>query len=365
LMYWNGPTNTIDPTAGASVFLNGMPVTGTNIGFSSANCWNYLNSQSWKADVTSIVAGAGNGVYSLSGFGSGSPVDSNGVSIIVSFDDGNDSNNEDVVIFSGNDGSYENEYDANGWNIVLSGINYSGGSALFDFHVGDGQSFTDGAIVVNSVEQVPIGSIFDGVSVPGPYLVNGNLWDIKQFDFTSSLSTASNPNTVNIVSAHYSDCLAEVAVVIRLPAGSAVSSPVGQCTYISGCTSSAASNFNVQATVDDGSCHFNIAGCTDSKAINFNPSATVNDGSCTFPTCAMHLTECPLHYHCVNVFHGTLCACNVGFVWTATGCMDRDECTDGSNKCSPNADCANTIGSYTCTCKAGFVGKGRVCTSSG
>jgi hypothetical protein len=39
LPYWNGPTNSSDPTANANVTFNGTPVTGTNIGFSGDNCW--------------------------------------------------------------------------------------------------------------------------------------------------------------------------------------------------------------------------------------------------------------------------------------------------------------------------------------
>ena len=37
-LYWHGPTSTGDPTANASIFLNSVAVTGTNIGFSDDNC---------------------------------------------------------------------------------------------------------------------------------------------------------------------------------------------------------------------------------------------------------------------------------------------------------------------------------------
>ena len=49
---------------------------------------------------------------------------------------------------------------------------------------------------------------------------------------------------------------------------------------ISGCTNLDATNFNPDATEDDGSCVF--VGCTDSIATNFNPIATVDDGSCLY-----------------------------------------------------------------------------------
>ena len=51
---------------------------------------------------------------------------------------------------------------------------------------------------------------------------------------------------------------------------------------LAGCTDSKASNFNPSATVDDGSCKYDIRGCTDSNANNFDPNATVDDGSCTY-----------------------------------------------------------------------------------
>jgi hypothetical protein len=41
-----------------------------------------------------------------------------------------------------------------------------------------------------------------------------------------------------------------------------------------------ASNFNQEATTDDGSCI--IEGCTDATALNYNATATVNDGSCEY-----------------------------------------------------------------------------------
>lgn len=46
-----------------------------------------------------------------------------------------------------------------------------------------------------------------------------------------------------------------------------------------GCTNEIASNYNADATLDDGTCM--IDGCTDPEACNFDPVATVDDGSCT------------------------------------------------------------------------------------
>tara|TARA_B100000963_G_C22617781_1_gene668252 strand:- start:1100 stop:2716 length:1617 start_codon:yes stop_codon:yes gene_type:complete len=47
-----------------------------------------------------------------------------------------------------------------------------------------------------------------------------------------------------------------------------------------GCTNQNASNFNPNATINDGSCIF--LGCTDSTAENYNSFATEDDGSCEY-----------------------------------------------------------------------------------
>ena len=50
-----------------------------------------------------------------------------------------------------------------------------------------------------------------------------------------------------------------------------------------GCTDSNATNYDPDATEDDGSCI--IEGCTASNACNYDPTATVEDFSCDFLSC--------------------------------------------------------------------------------
>ncbi len=221
-LYWHGPTNS-STDVGNPITVNSTTVTGVNIGYSSDNCWGYQNSQAYRADVTALVQATGNGTYALSGFGTMNP---NGASLIVFFDDGNATNNRDVVIFDGNDsniffggipGNPQAPPDPAGWNVSLSGITYSSGTANIQLHVGDGQSWLDAPLVVNSIVLDPGPQIFDGTSVPPGDDDFMGLWDIKTFDVTSFLSPG--PNTLTLTTGVYSDCLGLIVALVDLPAG--------------------------------------------------------------------------------------------------------------------------------------------------
>lgn len=222
LLYWHGPTNSSDSLANANVVFNGAQVTGTNIGFSADNCWGFLNSQSYVADVTPFVTG--DGVYTLEGFGFG-PVNTNGASLVVFFNDGDPTNNRDVSIFQGNDSNISNPFDPPGWNVTLSGIQYAGGAANMQLHIADGQDFVDDALRINSVEKIPLGNWVTGFSVPGINngpANNGRLWDIINVDVTDDLVTAgSPPQSLSLTTGIFFDCLALVAAIVDLPQGAA------------------------------------------------------------------------------------------------------------------------------------------------
>ena len=58
----------------------------------------------------------------------------------------------------------------------------------------------------------------------------------------------------------------------------------GSCTYdVTGCMDSTAFNYNAAANIDDNSCEYTITGCTDSTATNYNAEAVTEDGSCQYP----------------------------------------------------------------------------------
>ena len=59
----------------------------------------------------------------------------------------------------------------------------------------------------------------------------------------------------------------------------------GSCVEsITGCMDPQAKNYNPQATINNVTCIYDTLGCTDFVALNYNPSATINDGSCSYYT---------------------------------------------------------------------------------
>jgi hypothetical protein len=225
VLYWNGPTNSDDPNANATVNFAGTPVTGVNAGFASSNCWSFANSQSYRADVTRLVAG--DGTYSLSDFRKSADVEINGVSLIVFYNDGDTANDRNVVLWSGNDSNVASSFDPAGWDETLTGVSNPGsGDASLDFIVSDGQMGVDpegepiaqdDALVLNGTTLVPRGDIFNGdIADHGSFNSNGFLWDVKSFDITSFLS--SEPTDLHLTTGLFQDCLSLVAFAANVPA---------------------------------------------------------------------------------------------------------------------------------------------------
>jgi hypothetical protein len=226
LLFWHGPTSSDDLLANAAVSFAGTPVTGVNIGVSDDNCWGFTNSQAYRADVTSLVAG--NGDYALADFVK-EDIDVNGVELVVFFDDGNAANNRDVVMFEGNDSNIENSFDADGWNVSLPGINYAAGAASMDLVVSDGQEFADGSLQINGTDLDPGPQLFDGLTVPvAAGSDSESLWDKKSYDVTPNL--VPGPNTIALTHTSDDDCLSLVLAAVNLPAGAAPDQPVTTTT---------------------------------------------------------------------------------------------------------------------------------------
>lgn len=109
---------------------------------------------------------------------------------------------------------------------------------------------------------------------------------------------------------------------------------------VSGCTDASAINYNPSATIDDGSCIYNIPGCTDPTALNYNALANVDDGSCITPvygcTNPMSINYNPQ----ANVDDGT---CQTPIY----GCTDPDSVNYNPSATIDNGSCVTCV--YGCT----------------
>jgi len=130
----------------------------------------------------------------------------------------------------------------------------------------------------------------------------------------------------------------------------------GCCIYdLFGCTDPNATNYNPQATQDDGSCIFPVVpGCTDPGAglNSYNPAATIDDGSCLYVGCTDVNASNPTFYTnnlgiqvLANVSDGT-CVYNQGQIpgctdiaadnYDATATVDDGSCTYGGSNGTNN-----------------------------
>lgn len=226
ILTWHGPTQVSDPTANATVTFDGTSITGTNIGLSADNNWGFANSQAYSADVTALVSG--DGAYSLENFlKDAGRININGVSLEVFYDDGDSTNDRDIVLFHGNDSNIQSIYDPTGWQAVLNGIDYSGGPASLVFGVSDGQDFgNDEALRLNGNIFIPAGPTWQGDSVPSGIggASNGKLWDIKSFDLAAFLALGLN-NLSLTTDPVLTDALGLIHLAFNLPAGAAPPPP--------------------------------------------------------------------------------------------------------------------------------------------
>ena len=230
-LYWHGINNSGTGATydNATVDFDGNSVTGVSLGDASTNCWGSGSSRAYEANVTSLVSG--NGSYAISGLAAAAGNSANGASLVVVFNDGNSTNNRDLVFFTGNDSNFIENFPGEdaGWNASLAGINYGGGAVGMQLHVGDGQSAGDGTLnltTVNGALAIPdSSSLYDGNSVPdegNSRSSAGSLWDVHDFDITSAFGAVPGSVTLNLSGMESaSDCLGLVAALMDLEPGSA------------------------------------------------------------------------------------------------------------------------------------------------
>ena len=116
----------------------------------------------------------------------------------------------------------------------------------------------------------------------------------------------------------------------------------GTCIYcIDGCMDPIASNYDPNATCDDGSCC--IDGCTDSTANNYNPLATCDDGSCVYdPTPDIYgcMDPLALNYN-PNATINQVSAIDLSdpCIYCINGCMDPNASNYNSSATCDNGSC--------------------------
>lgn len=214
LLYWHGYSNSTS-AIGKQITVNSSRITGVRIGLSYG--FGYANTQAYRADVTEVLRSSASRAIKLSEFGELNP---NGASIVVFYDDGNSSNNRDVVIFDGNECNFEFEgipgipeapRDPMDWSVKLEGVNYFRENAFLQLHVSDGDSSPDGEIIVWPMSMISRPDIFNGTTVPG-----GGRWDILDVEINSILSPGLN--NVELFSILEADRLNLIVALYDLPA---------------------------------------------------------------------------------------------------------------------------------------------------
>ncbi|RMF20607.1 MAG: hypothetical protein D6760_11210, partial [Deltaproteobacteria bacterium] len=230
LLYWHGVDLTDDGGNGAYdnpvVFVNGVPVVGVAIGDATTNCWGSGSSRAYRADVTRLVTG--DGAYTITGLSASKGHNANGASLVVVFDDGDDTNNKNLAFFEGNDSNFPRGFpgEDNGWHALLKPVVWNGGPVRVQLHVADGQSFRDNSLTFDSGEGRKTFpdkfGLYDGTSVPSAgssRAFNGELWDIHNFDISSAMGSTKGRRQLRIDGqSPTSDCLGLVLMLVETEA---------------------------------------------------------------------------------------------------------------------------------------------------
>lgn len=164
------------------------------VGVAADSCETTNRSFLTRFDVTDLVHS--NGVYFLGNLFEGAAGEVfrtvNGVSLLVFYDDGDDSNNLDLALYHGNDSNEDGLYDPTGWQALLSDLVYAGGFATLGLHVAYGEALPEAPIAINGLPWQPQTNLFDGLSIPKVSSLALALWDVVEFDLTPQLFPGTN-----------------------------------------------------------------------------------------------------------------------------------------------------------------------------
>jgi len=161
----------------------------------------------------------------------------------------------------------------------------------------------------------------------------------------------------------------------------------GDCTCSNDCPITSIGDGSCDPACDTRLCDFDgldCGGCESENHFNIcdeNAECIVTNGSLPFLQCQCKKGfygdgfSCVERGNCFNASNicspratckesnGTFeCYCNPGWIGNGIFCENKDECNEESHNCSINSKCVDLPGEYKCICKAGWVGDGYNCT---
>ncbi|MDP4826606.1 MAG: hypothetical protein NWR73_02900, partial [Flavobacteriales bacterium] len=104
-------------------------------------------------------------------------------------------------------------------------------------------------------------------------------------------------------------------------------------TSIPGCTDVNACNYDIAATLDNGTCDYSCIGCLNSLACNYDSNATIDSGLCAFTGDACDDGD-PLTTG--DIFQGD---CSCAGIINVPGCTNTSACNYDSNATSDDGSC--------------------------
>ena len=199
-LYW-----AVIGTTTLTVNLNGAPVTGTILGITPDTCWGIGTNTLYRADVTTLVNG--NGTYTITGLPSRTDNvnDSQGVSLVVIYQDPADDRTNYVQI---KDGALyvQGVPMTTQLNAVPAPVGYE--RARVTHMVLDGQPASD----TLTIDGVPYGG---DDAFPGNV---GAMWDVRTDDITASFPALPDPATATITGTvtAVSDCVGPLFMSVEV-----------------------------------------------------------------------------------------------------------------------------------------------------
>ncbi len=204
--------------------MNGVEVTGTRIGKARASCSAGNETNSYRADVTQMVAG--NGSYTITALLSAAmtPGDANGVSLMVIYQDQTATHTTQIIVHDGARSAKAGEVTSSLFDFL--DVQVAPTRSTFGLMVGDGEDKPDG----------PLTFMGNTIATNAFFGAAGPMWDDLQFDVNGLILPGTTQAKWSQSSVQ--DCLAFTTawLAIEQPAadrdGDGVVDPVDNCPDI-------------------------------------------------------------------------------------------------------------------------------------